>query len=845
MKKKLNKKWLFSLFAFPLIASPIGLSTINNSNNSNNSISLVNKSLNLNESTTDENINLEDALPIPDSSISNFGDYIVSYEDNNITPVNITIPLLTTVSGQAEPKAGGATVGMTKNKQTITVTTYAGLLLWSHKLTENQLLKNYYNSVLSVNDISTFKVINFAYLESSNILFILFGQETTASDATTLSNLTVFGLDINSGAIVVPKNAKLSDSQVIAKARDNSAFIFFNTANQLIVTSGDNVADINSSTKIMSFDIENGFANVANKGNDEPTNDFSYNQSDKTTGLNANDMLLGFLPSSISGINYSFWLASTVWGQWNGTFLNYSTSNATTNAPQNNINEDNKWFNYYIIPVNDSFENLTASDIMNRGNKNDVKRGYLLPASDTTLPNFDDITKRFFNTSSVSINGTTTETVGVLVDSYDSMFSTFINYSIDISNNNVTLNSIPNFYFNAGNVNSGPTAAELANLPDNVVVNKWEFNSVGYDKESNFIYLSLSGNEVNVTEGDDQTIIPGKYLTNTRYASLQKANNESKDAYVESSPYTLSDVNLDTYTNQNNLYLTKQVIDGNDGQWLKTTVTDFTNESKDFAPTDESKINFSSLDNLSKSLRESTLLNNVMPSNINSENLSDYLLKESDLSNEFKFVNVEGDDETGIINVETEITYPNNFGDNSDNGSVLYDFYIQAKGFAINDFSLVFEEESDSTVEQFKKDYSAKKIVEENNKGWVYENLLKDFKIKNEDITLTENMITLTNPDDTSLQVEISVPIKSDENDTNGILPVGFPPEQAKKTITYSGFTGTQSPSFIPINPNNPDSGKRMSGGSIAGIVIGCLVVAAILISAVIILRIRAKRIAI
>ncbi|MDE5952754.1 MAG: hypothetical protein K2G48_01375, partial [Malacoplasma sp.] len=587
----------------PLIASPIGLLTINNSNNSNNSISLVNKSLNLNESTTDENINLEDALPIPDSSISNFGDYIVSYEDNNITPVNITIPLLTTVSDQTEPKAGGATVGMTKNKQTITVTTYAGLLLWSHKLTENQLLKNYYNSVLSINDISTFKVINFAYLESSNILFILFGQETTASDATTLSNLTVFGLDINSGAIVVPKNAKLSDSQVIAKARDNSAFIFFNTANQLIVTSGDNVADINSSTKIMSFDIENGFANVANKGNDEPTNDFSYNQSDKTTGLNANDMLLGFLPSSISGINYSFWLASTVWGQWNGTFLNYSTSNATTNAPQNNINEDNKWFNYYIIPVNDSFENLTASDIMNRGNKNDVKRGYLLPASDTTLPNFDDITKRFFNTSSVSINGTTTETVGVLVDSYDSMFSTFINYSIDISNNNVTLNSIPNFYFNAGNVNSGPTAAELANLPDNVVVNKWEFNSVGYDKESNFIYLSLSGNEVNVTEGDDQTIIPGKYLTNTRYASLQKANNESKDAYVESSPYTLSDVNLDTYTNQNNLYLTKQVIDGNDGQWLKTTVTDFTNESKDFAPTDESKINFSSLDNLSKSLR--------------------------------------------------------------------------------------------------------------------------------------------------------------------------------------------------------------------------------------------------
>ncbi|MDE5841354.1 MAG: hypothetical protein K2H11_00045, partial [Malacoplasma sp.] len=363
-KKKLNKKILFSLFSFPLVALPIGLATLSNLNDLTN-LSIVSKSLNVNESTTDSSINLEDALPVADTSISNFSDYIVSYEDNNISPVNVIIPSLTTDAEQSGTKPGGATIGMTANKQTITVTTYAGLLLWSHKLTENSLLKNYYSSVLTVSDISTYKVINFAYLESKNILFVLFGDEQTSGN----TNLVIFGLDINSGAIIVPSEAKLSDNQVIAKARNNSSFIFFNTKNELIVTSGSTNTNIQNSTKIITFDTTTGFLN--RKGNDETTNNFGT-----ISGLPAsNDYLLGFLPSSVEGINYSFWLYGPVSSSnYAKPQLSYKTSNDTTGASNVSINLTGgiatTSFNYYVFPVNDDFVNLTPSN--NSGKKFDV-----------------------------------------------------------------------------------------------------------------------------------------------------------------------------------------------------------------------------------------------------------------------------------------------------------------------------------------------------------------------------------------------------------------------------------------------------------------------------------------
>ncbi|MDE5774732.1 MAG: hypothetical protein K2H51_00175, partial [Malacoplasma sp.] len=653
-----NKKWLFTLFSVPLVALPIGLATLNNSNDS---FSLVHKSLNVNESTADENINLVDALPVNDSSITSFGDYIVSYEDKNISPVNLTIPSLAADEGGT--KVGGATVGMTANKQTITVTTYAGLLLWSHKLTENQLLKKYYSTVKSVDDISSYKVINFAYLESKNILFILFGNETTTTDnVTTLSNLVIFGLDINSGAIVVPKNAKLNDSQVIANARDNSAFIFFNSANQIIVTSGNTIANINSSTKIMSFDeTSSGFANVENKGNDEETNNFSYQ---KGGVMKDADYLLGILPSGVSGVNFSIWLYSVGTHEtYDSIRLSYATSNTSTDAPEKSINgtsgNNTYSFNYYVVPINDNFENINTSAplvVVNRYN-NRTYRGFL--NSSNTMPEFNSIFKRFFITSSTVNGGTTTENIGITLDSYDEMFTSFIVAPFNLTGVNSFASGSTTFYMNyTSGDTTGPQKSDLdtANLPDDVVVDNWELNSIGFDKESNFVYFSLSGKEYNYAADATGDVIPGKYVTNTRYIDLRpdtpNTSGVSSDAYIQDNPYTLSDVNFDTYTSDTNLYLAKQVIDGNDGQWLSTTVTDLIDDTKDFEPTTNSKISFSSLDTLAKNLEESNVINNVMPSSMNSASFNDFL-KEKGWENSVKFISVTGNNETGRISFET------------------------------------------------------------------------------------------------------------------------------------------------------------------------------------------------
>ncbi|MDE5775119.1 MAG: hypothetical protein K2H51_02175, partial [Malacoplasma sp.] len=839
MKKKLNKKWLFSLFSIPLIALPLGLATLNNSNNS---VSLVHKSLNVNESTSDSNINLEDAYPVADQSIDGFDKYIVSYEDKNISPVNVIIPGITSDVS----KEGGATVGMTENKQTITVTTYAGLLLWSHKLTDNPLLKQYYQNVMSINDITTYKVINFAYLESKSILFVLFGNETTTNNTTTLSNLVVFGLDINSGAIVVPKDAKLNDSQVIAKARDDSAFIFFNSVNQLIVTSGNTITNINSSTKIMSFDEAAGFANVENKGNDEENNNFSY---EKVGAMKEADYLLGILPSSVKGVNFSIWLFSNpISGNGPSNIrLSYATSNTTTDAPDNLINQGGiatNSFNYYVVPINDNFETINTSSplvIVNK-NGNTTFRGFL--NSSNTMPEFNSVFKRFFITSTTVTGGTTTDNIGITLDSYDEMFTSFIVTPFNLTDANSFTSGSTTFYMNyLSNNITGPQKSDLdaANLPDDVVVDSWELNSVGFDKESNFVYFSLSGEEYNYAADAIGDVIPGKYVTNTRYIDLRPdtptESRVSSDAYIQGDPYTLSDVNFDTYTSDTNLYLAKQVIDGNDGQWLSTTVTDLIDDTQDFKPTTNSKISFSSLETLAKNLEESNVVNNVMPSLIKSDSFNDFL-KEKNLSNYVSFKNVSGNDETGEISFETEITYSNNFGDgDQENGQVSYLSYVQATGFAKKDFTLTFKSNTESAVKDIMAKYSATEIVKTNNVGWVVKNLLT-ISIKNYSLPpITEDMITLSNPDDKSLKIDINIPIKTSATDTNGILPEGFS-GQTSFTQTYNGFTGTEVPEKVPLpgdqDTNNPNSGNGLSAGVIAGIVIGCLAVAAIIIATIV-----------
>ncbi|MDE6894259.1 MAG: hypothetical protein K2J02_02705, partial [Malacoplasma sp.] len=315
-------------------------------------------------------------------------------------------------------------------------------------------------------------------------------------------------------------------------------------------------------------------------------------------------------------------------------------------------------------------------------------------------------------------------------------------------------------------------------------------------------------------------------------------------------------VNFDTYTNSENLYLTKQVIDGNDGEWLTSTIEKLNDDAEDFKPTQDPKINFSSLRNFEMEIENSQILNEVMPSFMNNNlNSLDKFLNDKGISDIVTFKKATGNDETGKIRLETEITYANDFGDETkeNNGNVSYLSYIQVTGFSRNDFSLIFKTEE--AIADIKAKYSAEEIVKSENKGWVIQELLEKILIKDKNITITEsmkNIITLNNPSSDSLRIDIDIPIKTSPTDTNGILPVGFPEDQAKKTITYSGFTGTETPPFVSLptnpddpnnsnNPNNTNLGNGSSAGEIAGIVIACLAIAAILIAIAVLIRIKIK----
>ncbi|MDE6562709.1 MAG: hypothetical protein K2J98_00330, partial [Malacoplasma sp.] len=330
MKNMKIKKLLTStIFTLPLLVTPFSLFI----NKSENKISLVKNELNTNQ-INDSRDYVEEASAVYDTSIKNFRNYIVSYSDKNIYPVNVIFNSNQTKNNSDDKqnlKPGGAQIGMTTNMQTITCTSYSGMLLWSSKLTENKLIKNYYNEIKKIDDINSFKVINYIYLEEKQILFVLFGEKVenknneeneVSENSISLQNLVVFGLDVKSGSVFVPTNGDLANDEIISSVNDDSAFIFLNSANQLIVTSANTVADINRTTKILSFDESGkGFSVIKDALKDNSDSNPFYS---RVSGTNANDMLLGIVPSNVPGVNYALWLSSV------------------------NFNDARVYFNYYI-----------------------------------------------------------------------------------------------------------------------------------------------------------------------------------------------------------------------------------------------------------------------------------------------------------------------------------------------------------------------------------------------------------------------------------------------------------------------------------------------------------------
>ena len=764
MKNKISRKLLFSIFAIPLFATPIWLATtVDNKNTS--SISLDSKDLNLTEA--ERNANLSNALAVSDTSIKSFADYIVSYEDKNITPVNVILPKISASEPNFNIREGGATVGMTSNKQTITFTAYDGLLLWDTKLTENLLLKEYYSSVKKITDISKFKVVNYAYLESKKTLFVLFGED----DGTTLKNLVVFGLNINSGSIVVPANANLASDQIIVSAKNDSQFIFFNSSEQLVVTSGNKVTYLINSTKVISFD-ENDSGFKVLKGNEQY---FNYTQ---VAGTNPNDIFVGFLPSTKRGFNYSLWI-----GQTNSNIdpiLINQSSNPTDRYETSGVQ-----YKYYIVVVNDNFENVvnTFSDLSVN------LRGYIAEFDDTAkkpkLPDFKNVYKRFFYNGSSDAGK---DFLCILVDSFYPTYASFTHFSFDVDQKKAVLDNTQN---NKNQTIDGPKTEDFGN--NRVLASSWKFDSVSYDKSTNSIYYSISGQ----IEGSDRVLAKSSYVKLNNAPTSYEVRN---DSYIqEDSPYTLVGVNLTTYADKQNAYISKLYINNGKASWLTRPTS---NNSSSFTATTNSDIKFYSFDKVVNDLENSELIISKMPSMITNDDINNFIQSKYNIENAtIDIKNITVNKNSNLITFISEITYSNNFGNGSTtNDKVIYTLYDSVRGFSENDLVVNFKDNAENSVVDIKNRYSAKEIVNSNNKGFVIQNLLKEARIKNINIVnkLDDKMITISNPDKDKKDLKVDITLSPRQNVSEFGLPLGFD-KDLTKSFTFTGFEGTEIPAFVPL----------------------------------------------
>ncbi|MDE5775222.1 MAG: hypothetical protein K2H51_02750, partial [Malacoplasma sp.] len=562
------------------------------------------------------------------SSITKLSDYIVSYEDNNIYPVNVN----------------NATIGMTKDFSTLTYTTYSGLLIWNSDLTKNELLKKYYSNYLNINNISSYRVNYFAYQKNTGLLFVLFGSNVK-------TNQVVFAIDIFTGSIHVPLNAMLKNHEVITKVENDSAFIFFNSSNDVIVTSANTRSEVNKTTKIFKY-AKNGKGFIDRKV--DVSLDTAYSPDDQTFGHTANtDMFLGLIPGK-NKINYGLYL-HTEKNQKNGILSIQENSGNKTDITTAS-------FNYYIKPLDDDLKSIPGTDfsIVN-GYQSDVANWGYWSENTHTIPKFNEIYKRIYKLENAANQNKTY--MFLLIDSY---YKTHASYSVFGYEGYEKINDQ---YTSQGWGGLQPTSSNY-NGDEKVEASSWNFDSFNYDSKSNLVYYSFSGKKIDKNSNKSLN----NYLTKMGYISFESPVLKPyySEFKTEDNPYNIYSVNYDSYSSSN-YYMVKQIEAANP-VWMSRSKFDTV-----YNETANKEINFSRLSNFNSLIEQ--LENNlfpIMPESINQNNLSSLFSLDNGDSLNIKIVSA--NNVNGLIVLRIEINHKNNFGDNVYNGTTSYVFNVEIKG---------------------------------------------------------------------------------------------------------------------------------------------------------------------
>ena len=793
MKKANKKKILFSVFSVPLLAS-YGTFFVDTSKSSVTEISSDRK-----VNIEDSSINFEDSFPVANNTITKLSDYIVSYEDNNIYPVNVN----------------NATVGMTKDFTTLTYTTYSGLLLWSSDLTKNELLKKYYSTYLDVTNISSYKVNYFAYQKSTGLLFVLFGSNVK-------TNQVVFAIDIYTGNINVPLNAMLKNHEVITKVEDDSAFIFFNSSNDVIVTSANTRSEVNRTTKIFKYAKDGkGFA-------DRKVNvslDTAYSPNHQTLGHTADtDMFLGLVPGK-NKINYGLYLH---------TEKNYK--NGTLTIQENSGNKTSittASFNYYIKPLDDDLKSIPGTDfsIVNGYQPDTANWGYW-SENTHTIPKFDEVYKRIYKLENAANQNKTY--MFLLIDSY---YKTHASYSMFGYEGTQKINDQ---YTSQGWGGLQPESSNYSGV-EKVEASNWNFDSFNYDSKSNLIYYSFSGKKID--QNNNKSL--NSYLAKMGYISFETAVLKPyySDFKTETTPYNIYSVNYDSYTSSN-YYMVKQAESANPVWMSKEKFGTVYNE------TANKEIKFSKLSNFNNLIEqlESNLFP-VIPESINQNNLNS--LFSLDNGNNLNIKIVSANNASGLIVLRVEVNHKNDFGDDVNNGTTSYVFNVEIKGYSIEkNFLLKFITSDLKNMGFNNKINKINEIKEFTQPSDVSISQIKSYFLDYS--ILSKNKIYLSIQDDWIklnannelglLTVEVNIP--------SSLLPDGFPTSLSQIVNVYKDFgvhvdplPDDSSPDLSDLSSSkNTNLLNKTDAKNIAAVSAGIVAVTVLFITIFLVLLIKNKK---
>lgn len=190
-------------------------------------------------------------------------------------------------------------IGVNSASNKLYLTSYEGVTVWQTDILNNSMIKTYYSQKLSVNDISSYTIKSWKYIESMNVIALVF----SATDGT---KATVFGVKADTGLIYTPAldnsgNPKLTNMVQVA---DGTDVLWLNSSNEIIASKFGNynvysqntwkivfsktgVERFNPSIRNVAVDVDNAQAKVTSKiGTTDSLNgiDFEFRQPGSEDG---------------------------------------------------------------------------------------------------------------------------------------------------------------------------------------------------------------------------------------------------------------------------------------------------------------------------------------------------------------------------------------------------------------------------------------------------------------------------------------------------------------------------------------------------------------------------------